>query len=151
MANLHKKSQSSFEYLAIFGIGLIVLIPFIYLFQQYSTASSQQITYSSISAIGNDIINTAEAVYYMGPPAKLTLFENFPSGIFQMNSTTNWATQQNWITFSVSGGSNLNFFTKVNLAVNITNQSFTPGMKRITLQAINQTGTHINYVQISFS
>ena len=146
--NILGKAQASFEYLAIFAIGFVVLIPLVYMFQQYSLESAEQVQVSSIGTIGNDLINTAEAVYYMGYPARLTLQETFPSGIIGMDLLANWTDQVNIITFYLSDDSELSFYSPVNLNMTISESYYTPGLKNIVVETRNSTqGT---YVHIEF-
>jgi hypothetical protein len=147
--HLNKKAQSSFEYLTIFILGFAMLIPFIYLFQNYSADSVERIQYTAINAIGHDIINTAEAVYYMGYPARLTLQENFPTGITNLTLMSNRSDSISILSFYTLNRKEIPFFTKIPLNASIGQTAYTEGLKIIVLETRNSTEG--NFVQITFS
>jgi hypothetical protein len=134
-----KKAQASFEYMAVLAIGLIILVPFVYLFQQYSSQSVNNIQTTVLRTIGDDIINSAETAYYMGYPSRLTLQENFPSGVQDMSLTADWGAHSNQLTFRMYDGKVLSFFTKVNLRSDITPSYYSGGLKNIVLETRNST------------
>jgi uncharacterized protein (UPF0333 family) len=88
---LNKRSQFAVEYLLVVGIGLIILIPSIILFYNYSTTQSEETISVRINNIGRNIVNNAETIYFMGPPSRRTLEEEFPNKIFNISisNTTN--------------------------------------------------------------
>jgi hypothetical protein len=141
-----KKSQASFEYLAVFAIGFVILIPLLYVFQQYSAESADKIQYNKLNIIGVDIMNSAETVYYMGYPARLTLQENFPAGIVGITLDSNWSIRTSVLTFKLSNDKELSFFTNVNLNMSINETYYSPGLKNIRVETRNLTQGH--YVEI---
>ncbi|MGM5485499.1 MAG: hypothetical protein ACQEP1_06540 [Nanobdellota archaeon] len=60
---------------------MLVLIPVIHMFYTYSTDQTDDLIVQRIEKIGNEMIDTAETVYYMGPPARVTIKQNFPEKI----------------------------------------------------------------------
>jgi hypothetical protein len=145
----NKKAQSSIEYLSIFVIGFAMLIPFIYIFQGYSADSMEKIQLTAINAIGNDIINSAEAVYYMGYPARLTLQENFPTGITNLTLNSSRTDGISILSFYTINGKEVPFFTKITLNATLAQTAYSEGLKTIVVETRNSTEG--NYVQIIFS
>ncbi len=146
---INRRAQSSIEYLSVFVIGFAMLIPFIYLFQNYSADSVEKIQYTAINAIGSDIINSAEAVYYMGYPARLTIQENFPTGITGMALNSSRSDHISILSFYTINGKEMPFFTKISLNSTINRTAYSEGLKTIVVETRNSTQG--NYVQIIFS
>ena len=104
------KAQSSMEFVITFAIAFMILLPVIYIFHNYSTDSTQHRDYSMVNVIGNDIVNAAESVYYMGNPARLTLVETMPTGIKLIHIESNWTKDINELVFQFFSGENVSFF-----------------------------------------
>jgi hypothetical protein len=141
------RGQASFEYLAIFAIAIIILVPMVYMFQRYTLDSAEAIRQSKLRNIGDDIVNTAETVYYMGYPARLTIQEDFPSGIINMNITSDWSKNVNIFSFYVEDSEHP-FFCGVNINASIMPSAYTPGLKNIVFET--RTSAEGNYVWIEF-
>ena len=75
------KGQFAIEHLAVIGFSMLVLIPVIHMFYTYSTDQTDDLVVQRIQKLGNEMIDTAETIYYMGPPARVTLKQNFPDKI----------------------------------------------------------------------
>lgn len=142
-----KRCQASFEYLVIIAIALIILIPMIYMFQRYTIQSADTIQQNKIRAIGEDMVNTAETVYYMGYPARLTIQEDFPGGITGLNLTTDWSQNVNIITFNISGRSEFAYYCNVNINASFNESYYSPGLKNFLFETKNSSQG--NFVQIS--
>jgi hypothetical protein len=147
-SSLGRAAQASFEYLMIFAIALIILIPMLYVFQRYTFQSADTIQQNKLKLIGEDIVNTAETVYYMGYPARLTIQEEFPSGIVGMNLTADWSKGVNFISFYLQEGREQPYFCGVNINATIVPSDYSPGLKNIMLETRNSTQG--NYVWIEF-
>lgn len=80
-----KKSQYATEYLLIVGIGLIILIPSIALFYNYSMGQSDEAIISRVNSIGRSIVSNAETVFYMGEPSRRTIEHEFPNKIYNIS------------------------------------------------------------------
>lgn len=80
-----KKSQYATEYLLIVGIGLIILIPSIALFYNYSMEQSDEAIISRVNSIGRSIVSNAETVFYMGEPSRRTIEHEFPNKIYNIS------------------------------------------------------------------
>lgn len=145
----HKKSQASIEYIAVFSIAFVVLLPMVYMFQSYSAKSSEQIAQSDIAVIGNDIVNAAESVYYMGRGSRLTLEETMPQGIVNISLSRNWSGGVNELVFVLVDDNVMAFFCNVNINGSFDGSDFSPGLKSIVVEAKNNT--YHDYVQIDIS
>jgi uncharacterized protein (UPF0333 family) len=88
---LAKKAQFAVEYLLVVGIGLVILIPSLAMFYNYSSGQTEEAIVAKIGTIGRSILNNAETVYYMGPPSRRTLELEFPRKIhnFTIQNITN--------------------------------------------------------------
>ena len=80
-----KKSQYAVEYLLIVGIGLLILIPSIAIFYNYSIEQTEEAISSRVNSIGRAIVNNAETVYYMGAPSRRTIEQEFPDKIHNIS------------------------------------------------------------------
>ncbi len=80
---MHSKGQTSFEYMAIVAIVLVLLVPIsAYVYQQSETsnrAKQAEIAVNSIAA-------AADALYSQGESAKTTLNVNLPAGYLPKES-----------------------------------------------------------------
>ena len=75
------KAQIAMEYVAIVGIVFLVLSGTLYLFMSYARSSKEQMTETQLSVIAEDIINTAEELYYLGEASKKVIIIDMPQGI----------------------------------------------------------------------
>jgi len=78
------KGQVAMEYLAIFSIAALMIIPLIIIFVVQSQNIQADITGSQAEKAASTIISSAEEVYFMGEPAQKTIELQFPSGIEQV-------------------------------------------------------------------
>ncbi len=76
-----KKGQVSIEYLAIFSVAALMLIPLIILFATQTDNIEADIAYAQAENAMTRIIDSAEEIYFQGPPAQKTLRVQFPRGI----------------------------------------------------------------------
>ncbi len=75
------RGQFAVEHLLVVAFGLLVIIPIIYFFYNYSVSQVDEVSMTQLNRMGNDILNNAESVYYMGKPSRITLDSNMPSGV----------------------------------------------------------------------
>ncbi len=142
----NKRVQASIEYIIVFSLAFIVLLPMIYMFQGYSTKSSEQIVTSNIAVIGNDIVNAAESVYYMGSDSRLTLDETMPEGIKNITLTRDWDKGINEVVFELRNNNTIAFFCNVNIDGSFDTSDFSAGLKRVRVEAKNDS--RYDYVSI---
>lgn len=61
-----KLGQGAFEYILIVAIAMLLIVPGVVLFYNYSLKSNDQVMRSQIDMIGNDLMDAVEKVYYVG-------------------------------------------------------------------------------------
>jgi len=137
------KSQSSVEYLMIIGIALFVFVPLAYVFYSYSQGTTEGIALSRITNIGNTIVNTAESVYYLGEPTRITIEESMPEGIKNLTIAYDPSDDVSELVFLLEDLSEMPFISGIWLNGTFDSRAFTPGLKSI---AIASKG---DYVQIT--
>ena len=116
---MHLKSQSSFEFLVIFGIGLTLIAVLSGIFFSYSNSAESNLNRIQIEKIGKEIISNVEKIYFLGSGNKITYKANFPSGISNItivhmnnsNSTTKILFDYLNITYYNNGNLTSSIFT----------------------------------------
>ena len=76
-----KKGQFAVEHMLVVAFGILIMIPIIYFFYSYSVRQVDEVAMTQLNRMGNDIINNAESVYYMGKPSRITLDSNMPGDV----------------------------------------------------------------------
>lgn len=76
-----KKSQSSLEFMMIFGIGFVIIIMLSGIFFTYFNSEKQSLDHKHLENIGNEIIMNVEKIYFLGNGNRVTINTNFPEGI----------------------------------------------------------------------
>jgi len=76
-----KKSQSSLEFLIIFGMGFIFIILLSSIFFSYSKSASNSLDKEQIDKIGFEITSNIEKIYFLGSGNRVTMKAKFPNGI----------------------------------------------------------------------
>ncbi|MFH1398938.1 MAG: hypothetical protein ABIG95_02410 [Candidatus Woesearchaeota archaeon] len=142
------RAQASIEYLTVFSLVFVILIPTVYVFQDYSARSSKSIVDDQVRIIGNDIVNAAETAYYMGQPSRLTLEETMPRGIALINITSDWSNNYNEIMFVMDDGRALSFFCSVNINASITQEDYSAGLKYVVVETRNTSTQGYVYIDI---
>ncbi|MBU1205244.1 MAG: hypothetical protein KKA61_00125 [Nanoarchaeota archaeon] len=134
------KAQASVEYLLVAGLIILIILPSIYVFYSYSQRSNEEIRQSQLSRVGNNIVDAAEKIYYLGEPSKATLDATMPEGIRKMEI---WCNQE--LVFFLADGSEIAFKSRVNITAdstcagrccyNFTKEDYSPGLKHIIVEA----------------
>jgi hypothetical protein len=75
------KSQVSMEYLIIVGFAMAAMVPLIILYITYSQDSVDEVTFSQIDKISREVVDAAEAVYYLGYPSQTTVQVYMPTHV----------------------------------------------------------------------
>lgn len=73
--------QVSIEYLIVVGFAFLLLIPLIIIYYESQNDMSSKITSAQADRISSEIVDTADAVYYLGPPTKKTFKVYMPEGV----------------------------------------------------------------------
>ena len=76
-----KSGQGAFEYILIVAIAMVLIVPGVILFYNYSLKSNDQVLRSQIEMIGNDLMDAAEKVYYIGEYSWQSVRINIPEKV----------------------------------------------------------------------
>ena len=76
-----KKAQISMEYLTIVGFMLVMVLPMMLIFYQYQESTNTQVISNQVYQIAQNIVDSSEAVYYLGYPSRKTIKVYFPKNI----------------------------------------------------------------------
>ena len=124
------KSQASIEFLVIFGVVFLMMIPLIIIFFDQTGFVQDAVAESQIRTIAVRIVDKAETVYYTGGSSKTTLRAYLPEGVESFNVTSR-AILANYMTKKGI----LHTIEAVSL-VNITgNLSAKPGIHNIEIES----------------
>jgi hypothetical protein len=102
------KAQISMEYVLIITLGLMIILPAVYLFRNYAYDSNENLVESRMYEIGNTVITNARRLYYYGPPSKTTLTIELPPQIDNMFilvyvNATNQEENEYYLGFRIAG------------------------------------------------
>ena len=78
---MKKRGQVSLEYLAIFSFAVLLTIPLVTVYFVQQNNIQSDITMARANRIAQELVSTAEDVYYMGYPSQRTIDITFPPGI----------------------------------------------------------------------
>lgn len=81
MRLLKKRGQVSIEYLAIFSVAALMMIPIIIIFAFQSSTIEADVAQAQATNALVKIVDSAEEIYFQGPPAKKTMTVHFPKGV----------------------------------------------------------------------
>ena len=151
---MHKKAQPALEYLMIIALVLGIIVPTTYLLFRNTSESNVQILYSQISQIGNNIVDTAETVFFSGEGSKIVLEVNMPKGVNDVQILANRE-----LVFKIIaelGATEAVFFSSTTIPI-ISDDPTNPdcvvdgncdlsdlageGLKKISIQALDYSGT----------
>jgi len=140
---LNKKAQFAIEHILVVAFGLLIIIPIVYFFYTYSIGQVEEVSHTQISKTGNDIINNAEAVYFMGKPSRITLDVNMPD---MVHNITIMGNKEIVFFLNAIGGdyTEMAFIANVPISGVYLNSTSTrcdevcwsPGLKHITVESL---------------
>lgn len=78
---MKRRGQVAIEYLVIMGFAFLMTLPLIVIFFEQQTSANEDISDSQANRIAEEIVASADAVYYLGYPSKKTVRLYFPQGI----------------------------------------------------------------------
>lgn len=76
-----QKAQVAMEYILIIGFALLIAIPLFLLFNFYTVEARNEVTINQADSIARKIVDSAETVYYLGEPSKITIKVYMPTNI----------------------------------------------------------------------
>lgn len=145
------KAQVAMEYVIVVFMVALLIIPAVYLIYSFSKSSETELMQSQVNKIGNEIVRTAEKVYYQGAPSRIVLDESMPEGVTLIKIEKDWDLNQNELVFDTyfgSKSSQFSFPSKVNIAGSFPPESYAGGLKKIRIEAVENTTP---YVMISIT
>jgi len=72
------------EYIMIFSLILMILTPTIYLFREYASQSSDDISVNNINHIAKTLADNSRDIFYLGSPSKIVIDVEMPNQIESM-------------------------------------------------------------------
>ena len=145
---MHKKAQPALEYLMITALVLGIIVPTTYILFRTTSESNVKILYSQINQIGNNIIDTAETVFFSGEGSRIVLEVNMPKGVTNVKILANRELVFDIV--SELGTAEAVFFSKATIPIisdSCVGSNFDlsdlkgEGLKRINIGAIDVSGT----------
>ena len=135
---MSSKAQVSFEYIMVVGIAMLIIVPGALLFQQYSLKSNDELTRSRIELVGNEIVDSAEKVYYIGENSWETLKLEIPNSVKSMYVLNYYEFVIEYETHT--GLSEAVFFSDINLTTPLgyggnISDSFHTGLNKIKISS----------------
>lgn len=79
MQRVSSRGQASSEYLIVSSLTLLIVIPAVFAFFQYSNQKTLQIEENQIMSLGTRMSIQAKNAYFGGQDTKITLNERFPA------------------------------------------------------------------------
>jgi len=138
-----KRGQSAMEFLLLSGFIFVAITVGVGLLYSQGTKTMWDMASAQLRDVCLDIAESSEAVYYDGEPARRTLDVTFPKGIENLeivvNDPSTGCEQCTEIRFYLKKGKDVEKIicsTMVNITTFIENRSFSPGLKHIQINAI---------------
>jgi len=131
-----RKGQAAMEYLLIVGLAFVILTPMLYMFYDYTNTLRRDVNVAKVYKIGGTMVNTAEQMYYLGPPSKTTLRFNMPFGV--VNVTVR-GIRKDTLVFHFGDPANYEEIVipgNVPMTTLLNATDFSPGMKIIVVEAL---------------
>ncbi len=124
-----RKGQVAMEYVMIVGFATLIAIPLFLIFNFYTLETRDEVILSQADSIATKIVDSAESVYYIGEPSKITLKIYMPVGV------ENITIQDGYVVLRASTKGLSTDIVKSS-DVNITGTlNIVPGMKNINIEA----------------
>jgi hypothetical protein len=132
-----KLGQGSFEYILIVAIAMILIVPGVMLFYNYSLKSNEQLMRSQIELIGFDLLDAAEKVYYIGEYSWQSVKITIPDKVTNIYILNN--SELVILYDTLSGISEAVFFSDINITpggyANSISNSMHPGLNIIKVES----------------
>ncbi len=109
---LLKKGQSSMEYLLLASFIMGIVLVLIVFFQSYSQETQDQIRMTQLHQLAKKLADSAEEVYYLGTPSKLTIKANIPPNVKKVTIGNN---EIFFVLSTTQGDNEVGYVSKVNI------------------------------------
>ncbi len=140
------------EYMLTVGLVLLMVLPAIFLFYRSASDSTEEIDLAQINKIGNEIVTTAEDVYYLGIPSRIFIEERLPSNVESISVIQDPVSQTYMLAIAIRtrlGISNLTYPSSVNMFGLFRGEDISEGIKNIRVEAKSGIGGQL-FTSISF-
>lgn len=135
--HMFQKAQVGVEYMIIVGFVTFAIMSILVLAMFYSGQVKDKVKLNQVESFANQLLNSAESVFFAGEPSKTTISLYLPDGVKEINITSNYLV----ISVTTSSGENKRAYeSKVPIQGTISTGE---GIKKLTLEATN------NYLLIS--
>lgn len=123
------RAQVSIEYLLITGFSLALIAPLLVLFASQNAHVNDQFQQSQAQQAADALAQSAQRVYYAGPPSKETIRTRIPEGVRAITIT------ENVIEFTLDTTPESDVVAMSNAPLIPTTLNQRPGPARISVQA----------------
>lgn len=124
-----KKAQVGIEYMIIVGFVTFAIMSVLVLAMSYSGQVKDKIKLNQVESFAEQLLNSAESVFFAGEPSKTTINLYLPDGVKEINITSDYLI----ISVNLSSGENRRVFeSKVPIRGTISTGE---GIKKLTLTA----------------
>ncbi len=128
---MHQKAQVGVEYMIIVGFVTFAIMSILVLAMSYSGQVKDKVKLNQVESFANQLLNSAESVFFAGEPSKTTISLYLPDGVKEINITSSYI----FISVLTSSGENKRIFkSKVPIQGTISTGE---GIKKLTLEATN--------------
>lgn len=123
------KAQLSMEYMTIMAFVMLMTIPLMLIYYNYSNSAADEINMNQLMQITRKVADSANSVYYLGKPSETTIKVFMPDNVQSVSIGDNEISFQ---IMTISGVSDIVASTNVNVSGTIP---ITQGIHHIRLKA----------------
>jgi uncharacterized protein (UPF0333 family) len=147
-----KRGQVSVEFAMLIGFVTFLLIAIIGIAYYYSGAAKEQIKVNSLDKVGKKIADTADSIFYLGPPSKATIKLSVPIGVRTVELINNGGNFGIMFNVTIKGDIISNMFYETQgelreLNPEVLTRLAKEGLKSLVLEAKSEGDT--TYVELS--
>ena len=158
--SLRKKSrgQASVEYLMVSGMMLLIIVPSVFAFMQYSNSQTREVESNQIFRLGSRLAIETQTVYYGGKDSKSTIEEQFPGLLKNITYIPVFDAGEfrgGEFVFYIKSSqddnpSSLSFYVPVNVSFNSEDVNWNQGRKRLIFTAREDNNRNL-YVHLNIT
>ena len=134
-----KQAQAAIEFLLVIALSLVLVIPALTLFFNFTQDTTYEALNGRVSRIGTAMVETTQSVYYYGNEASKVLVVDFPS---KVNALEINPQNKHEIIFTLEvprGTTEAVFYSEIPLQGNFTQDKITQGPKQFKFENVNGT------------
>ena len=143
-----RKAQVAIEYMMIIGIVLLITVPTVILFYQHAGRSADAVRANQADNFLQSVLNSANVVYYGGPPTRQTVKSRLPSKIENLTIERSNNASLLKISFQTSDGISTVSRPIDNIPVYgfLDSDDLSEGVKEVIVEATSRTSGGKNLV-----